>query len=124
MMKEFGNSQSRLVSQFTFVDLAGSEKLEQEHDPQRIAEAKFINKSLSALGGVIQALMNKPNEIKRLNKSFVTSKSSYSIETRKSSTPGPIHHVPYRDSKLTHILKSCFNNGNSMTHLIICLSPC
>ena len=31
-------------------------------------------------------------------------------------------HVPYRDSKLTHILKDSLGN-NSFTHLIITLSP-
>lgn len=32
-------------------------------------------------------------------------------------------HVPYRDSKLTHLLKGCLNGGDSLTHLIVCLSP-
>ena len=49
----------RFISQFTFIDLAGSEKLLGEHDLNRINEAKYINKSLSALGNVIQALKNK-----------------------------------------------------------------
>ena len=47
------------MAQFTFVDLAGSEKLDSEKDIDRINEAKYINKSLSALGHVIQALKNK-----------------------------------------------------------------
>lgn len=34
----------------------------------------------------------------------------------------PMQHVPFRDSKLTHILKDCLGS-NSFTHLIICLSP-
>lgn len=34
----------------------------------------------------------------------------------------PLHHIPFRDSKLTHILKDCLGS-NSFTHLIICLSP-
>lgn len=34
----------------------------------------------------------------------------------------PLQHVPFRDSKLTHILKDCLGS-NSFTHLIICLSP-
>ena len=53
------DKQSNLVSQFTFVDLAGSEKLDGEVDQARLAEAKHINKSLSALGTVIQALKSK-----------------------------------------------------------------
>ena len=33
-----------------------------------------------------------------------------------------IGHIPYRDSKLTHILKDSLG-GNSHTHIIITLSP-
>ncbi|XP_047070817.1 kinesin-like protein KIN-1 [Lolium rigidum] len=59
------------------VDLAGSEKVEKTGAEGRVLdEAKMINKSLSALGNVINALTTaKPN------------------------------HVPYRDSKLTRILQ-------------------
>lgn len=119
LAKEIDEENSRLISQFTFVDLAGSEKLDGEHDPKRITEAKFINKSLSALGNVINALKNKHTRSTspRKNHSYFTSVSSSRAST-------PTTHIPYRDSKLTHILKSCFNNGNSMTHLVICLSPC
>ena len=46
------------MAQFTFVDLAGSEKLDDEDNKDRINEAKYINKSLSALGNVIYALKN------------------------------------------------------------------
>ena len=109
-----------IVSQFTFVDLAGSEKLDGEHDADRINEAKFINKSLSALGTVIHSLKEKHEKqaesSSRLDTSVISSKSS--ISTRSSKA-----HIPYRDSKLTHILKTCFNYGNSSTHLIICLAP-
>lgn len=48
-----------VVSKFSLVDLAGSERLsEGEKTLERIEEAKFINKSLSALGNVIYALKN------------------------------------------------------------------
>jgi len=83
------------------VDLAGSERLsEGEKTSERIEEAKYINKSLSALGNVISSLksMHKQNLSKRT-------------------------HVPYRDSKLTHILKDSLG-GNSLTYIIITLSPC
>ena len=52
-IKAINVDKMRLISQFTFVDLAGSEKLVGEHDINRINEAKYINKSLSALGNVI-----------------------------------------------------------------------
>lgn len=60
------------------VDLAGSEKAERTGAEGRVLEeAKTINKSLSALGNVINAL----------------------------GSPGKGNHIPYRDSKLTRILQ-------------------
>ncbi|VAI88375.1 unnamed protein product [Triticum turgidum subsp. durum] len=65
------------AGKIVLVDLAGSEKVEKTGAEGRVLdEAKTINKSLSALGNVINALTTaKPN------------------------------HVPYRDSKLTRILQ-------------------
>ncbi|KAH7103883.1 kinesin heavy chain [Auriculariales sp. MPI-PUGE-AT-0066] len=77
------------------VDLAGSEKVGKTGaSGQTLEEAKKINKSLSALGMVINAL-----------------------------TDGKSTHVPYRDSKLTRILQESLG-GNSRTTLIINCSPC
>ena len=46
-----------VVSKFSLVDLAGSERLNDlDKTAERIEEAKYINKSLSALGNVISAL--------------------------------------------------------------------
>lgn len=76
------------------VDLAGSEKISKTGATgQTLEEAKKINKSLSALGMVINAL-----------------------------TDGKSSHVPYRDSKLTRILQESLG-GNSRTTLIINCSP-
>lgn len=61
------------------VDLAGSEKIEKTGAEGRVLEeAKMINKSLSALGNVINAL---------------------------TCGSGRATHIPYRDSKLTRILQ-------------------
>ncbi len=77
------------------VDLAGSEKIAKTGAAgQLLEEAKNINKSLSALGNVINALTD--------NKSH--------------------QHIPYRDSKLTRILQESLG-GNSRTTLIITCSP-
>ena len=76
-------------------DLAGSEKVEKtEAAGQTLEEAKMINKSLSALGNVINALTEKK------------SKNSF---------------IPYRDSKLTRILQESLG-GNSQTCLVITCS--
>lgn len=76
-------------------DLAGSEKVEKtEAAGQTLEEAKMINKSLSALGNVINALTESK------------SKNSF---------------IPYRDSKLTRILQESLG-GNSQTCLVITCS--
>lgn len=76
------------------VDLAGSEMVRKTNaSGQQLEEAKTINKSLSALGQVINAL------------------------TDKTQT-----HVPYRDSKLTRVLQDSLG-GNSKTVLIVNISP-
>lgn len=80
--------------QLFLVDLAGSEKVGKTGaSGQTLEEAKKINKSLSALGMVINSL-----------------------------TDGKSTHIPYRDSKLTRILQESLG-GNSRTTLIICCSP-
>ncbi|EYU38269.1 hypothetical protein MIMGU_mgv1a025171mg [Erythranthe guttata] len=77
------------------VDLAGSEKAERTGAEGRVLEeAKTINKSLSALGNVINAL----------------------------SSQGKLNHIPYRDSKLTRILQDALG-GNSQTAFLCCCSP-
>lgn len=80
--------------QLFLVDLAGSEKVGKTGaSGQTLEEAKKINKSLSALGLVINSL-----------------------------TDGKSLHVPYRDSKLTRILQESLG-GNSRTSLIVNCSP-
>eukprot|EP00037_Helgoeca_nana_P037025 m.14200 g.14200 ORF g.14200 m.14200 type:complete len:1137 (+) comp8308_c0_seq1:328-3738(+) len=77
----------------TMVDLAGSERISKTAATgQRLVEAAAINKSLSALGQVFTAL--------RVGQS----------------------HVPYRNSKLTHILEDSLG-GNAKTCVFINVSP-
>jgi kinesin family protein 5 len=75
------------------VDLAGSEKISKTGAVgTTLGEAKYINKSLTTLGLVINNL-----------------------------TDGKSNHIPYRDSKLTRILQESLG-GNSKTSLIATLS--
>src|SRR3984885_320812 len=88
------SSGTEKVGTLYLVDLAGSEKVGKTGaSGQTLEEAKKINKSLSALGMVINAL-----------------------------TDGKSSHIPYRDSKLTRILQESLG-GNSRTTLIINCSP-
>ncbi|KOX78531.1 Osmotic avoidance abnormal protein 3 [Melipona quadrifasciata] len=76
------------------VDLAGSERQARTGATgDRLKEAASINLSLSALGNVISAL-----------------------------AAGHGRHVPYRDSKLTRLLRDSLG-GNARTLMIACLSP-
>ncbi|KAM9711840.1 kinesin-like protein KIF7 isoform 2-T2 [Dama dama] len=85
-----------LVSKFHFVDLAGSERvLKTGSTGERLKESIQINSSLLALGNVISALGDAQ---------------------RRGS------HIPYRDSKITRILKDSLG-GNAKTMMIACVSP-
>jgi hypothetical protein len=75
------------------VDLAGSEKISKTGaQGLRLEEAKNINKSLTALGMVINALCDGSS------------------------------HVPYRDSKLTRILQDSLGGNSKTTLIICCAS--
>eukprot|EP00658_Telonema_sp_P-2_P068536 TRINITY_DN5746_c0_g3_i2.p1 TRINITY_DN5746_c0_g3~~TRINITY_DN5746_c0_g3_i2.p1 ORF type:complete len:710 (-),score=156.90 TRINITY_DN5746_c0_g3_i2:260-2389(-) len=83
-----------ITGKLVLVDLAGSEKVHKSRaSGGTLSEACGINKSLSALGNCIQAL----------------------TEERRG-------HVPYRDSKLTHLLKDSLG-GNTKTSLVVACSP-
>lgn len=85
------------VSRLNLVDLAGSERQKDTHaEGLRLKEASSINKSLSALGNVIMALVD--------------------------ITHGKTRHVHYRDSKLTFLLRDSLG-GNAKTYLIANVHP-
>lgn len=83
----------RCEGTLNLVDLAGSERLKHSQaEGERMKETQNINKSLSCLGDVIEAL------------------------GRGSG------HVPYRNSKLTHLLQYSLG-GNSKTLMFVMVSP-
>jgi hypothetical protein len=89
-----------LFSKLELVDLAGSERIGMTGTEGRLAKESIdINKSLFTLRQVISILS----------------------ETGKSKGKEKIH-VPYRDSKLTSILKQSIG-GNSYSLMIACINP-
>ncbi|KAJ2027169.1 hypothetical protein H4S03_008368 [Coemansia sp. S3946] len=87
---------ARIVSKLHFVDLAGSERLKKTLAVgERQREGIAINSGLLALGNVISAL-GDPHR-------------------------GAPSFVPYRDSKLTHMLRDSLG-GSAQTLLIACVS--
>lgn len=95
--ERIGNKTITKQSRFNLVDLAGSERQkDSKASGIHLKEAGQINRSLSVLGNVIQAL----------------------VDIGKGKT----RHVHYRDSKLTFLLKDSLG-GNSLTFLIATVSP-
>lgn len=91
---------SNRSAKFSLVDLAGSERQRDTNaSGERLKEAGQINKSLSTLGNVINALAS----------------NAMSGGSQKK-------HIQYRDSKLTFLLRDSFG-GNSKTLLIATASP-
>lgn len=84
----------------SIIDLAGSERASATQNMgNRMKEGANINKSLLSLGNCINALCV--------------------AATKGNSQP----HIPYRDSKLTRLLKFSLG-GNCRTVMIVCVSPC
>ncbi len=102
VIKEDGANE--VYGKLSLVDLAGSERAQetQSNNRQRRAEGAEINKSLLALKECIRAL-----------------------DARKSSGNNEIH-VPFRASKLTHVLRDSFISKSDKCKIIMisCVSPC
>jgi kinesin family protein 4/21/27 len=92
-----------VTSKLHLVDLAGSERAKKTMaQGEQFAEGVSINKGLLALGNVISALSNKSQQPDKDQAEKI--------------------HVPYRESKLTRLLKDALG-GNGMTVMIACASP-
>ena len=106
----------RLKGVLTIVDLAGSEALSRTgSEGLNQDEAKEINKSISALGRVIESLSRQSQYI---DMDGLNEKK----EVQKRNNFGSKKYVSYRDSKLTEILSECLG-GNSKTYIVANVSP-
>ena len=109
------------TSQLYCCDLAGSEKIDKTitssmsgaEAAKVLKEGQKINTSLLALGNVIAALAKQqPRPATKRG----------GAGGRPSASPPPQQHIPYRDSKLTRLLKNSFG-GNARTAVVVCCSP-
>ncbi|KAL0207287.1 hypothetical protein P9112_011915 [Eukaryota sp. TZLM1-RC] len=96
------NSSTNTINYFRIADLAGNER-KSTNTGERLKEGSFINKSLLALGTIISTLSDQ--------------KSSGFQKKRSNKV-----HIPFRQSKLTRLLKSAFV-GNSKTVLLSTINP-
>ena len=100
-------------AKLVLVDLAGSELVGKSSlAGQQLEEAKTINKSLSALGQVISALTltNAPHGQQHPHSS--------SKGLMGATIPAPRAHVPYRNSKLTYLLRDCIGGTSRMVRIL------
>ena len=89
-------TEQRTVATLSIIDLAGSERAAATSNMgQRMVEGANINKSLLSLGNCINALCE---------------------------SGGAVRHVPYRNSKLTRLLKFSLG-GNCKTVMVVCIAP-
>ncbi|TRM68417.1 P-loop containing nucleoside triphosphate hydrolase protein [Schizophyllum amplum] len=89
-------TEQKTCGTLSIIDLAGSERAAATSNMgQRMVEGANINKSLLALGNCINALCE---------------------------SGGAVRHVPYRNSKLTRLLKFSLG-GNCKTVMIVCVAP-
>lgn len=90
-----GQNEPHTMATLSIIDLAGSERASAtKNRGERLFEGANINKSLLALGSCINALCD----------------------------PRKHNHIPYRNSKLTRLLKFALG-GNCKTVMIVCVSP-
>ncbi|TDH66244.1 hypothetical protein CCR75_001834 [Bremia lactucae] len=85
----------KVVGRLALVDLAGSERLSKtaETPASTVRESQHINKSLAAVGDVLSASLAKEK------------------------------HIPFRNSKLTHLLQDSLTGHANRTLLLVHVSP-
>lgn len=100
MKSRIESSEKVITSKLNFVDLAGSERVKKTGSTGiTLKEANYINKSLTFLEQVVVSLTDKSKKSSKLKE-----------------------HVPYRQSKMTHILKDSIG-GNCRTVMIATIWP-
>ena len=129
---KFTSDKSMMQStKLTFVDLAGSEKIdkysEQQMNSQQLKELSCINRSLSTLANVVSALSEhsrkgKTKAVSEEEVAAATTEKGFKLDHTHLEEVQQKVHVPYRDSKLTRLMQDSLGGG-ARTLFICTLSP-
>ncbi|TNN17277.1 StAR-related lipid transfer protein [Schistosoma japonicum] len=115
-----------LNSKLCLIDLAGSERVHDLSDKWRLNEGQKINLSLSSLSTVIGKLAEKystsTNDLELTTHSSQSTLNSTKGSPYSSSHYSSSFHIPYRNSKLTWLLRDSLG-GNARTTMIATISP-
>lgn len=102
-----------LSGRLSLVDLAGSERISKsEASGSALTEAKHINKSLSALIDVMCALSERDKK----EKATAAQKSKPGADS-SSAGSSLASHIPFRNSKLTHLLMGSLKPGSKLVFI-------
>lgn len=105
-----------VASKLHIIDLAGSERLSKtDASGTRLQEAKAINKSLSALGNVMEALAS-------VSSAASEASARYGAGGSASTKVSARRHIPYRNSKLTALLEDSLRAGSKVL-MFVNVSP-
>ena len=117
------SSSSTLVAKLNLVDLAGSERAKKTlATGESFQEGVNINKGLLALGNVVKALCDRTSKKDPPTTSNSAPHSNNNGNNNNHNASSNNIHIPYRESKLTRLLKDSLG-GNGMTVLLACVSP-
>lgn len=116
--------------------MAGAERQKKtKAEGTRLKEAVSINKGLLALGNVINALVARSGKGRRRGKGHRGGRGRGGEDAGDEGqhddgeaggvqdlVPTKTVHIPYRDSKLTRLLRDSLG-GNAQTIMVACVSP-
>lgn len=120
----------------TLCDLAGSERISRtEAEGQRLVEAAAINRSLTALGQVGRhqrpwtpacSVVQLPLDTRLARKQCRSIFMRMGVNVLKACSPQVFSalkcnalHIPFRNSKLTHLLQPCLSGDAKVNTLAI-----
>ncbi|KPI85823.1 putative kinesin [Leptomonas seymouri] len=116
--REPARHKKMVISTLHMVDLAGSERVAKTGATGlRMIEGGHINKSLTTLTTVINRLASDAP-----SQQVVAPGVMPPGRAGASGGGGVVPFIPYRDSRLTHLLKTAIG-GNSFTAVLCCITP-